>query len=201
METLVREALREFEVASLNHRPENLTNAAPPISDGALAEVIERLAPLRLPDSIIEIARWHDGGFTLDTPAAKWLSLTESFAHRDAIRNFYRREVDTWPVPMMPFPDQWFPIVDSGGLTRIVELANEPRPDSPVWWYDHGGGPSLLPNHSSVEKLLRVSSAHCRGEGDPQSTALSMKLDPGYGRHEYVEHYPENWPDRWDTTI
>ncbi|MCP3880873.1 MAG: hypothetical protein GY701_21130 [Sulfitobacter sp.] len=197
----IDEAIADLEDALAQRAPQNLAAGHAPISDSELAEIRARIAPLRLPESVTAVARWHDGGFCPEWPQSPWLSLAEGLEHRAALRDFAHTHADGWPVPMMPFPDQWLPVLVDGAFTLIVELHTDPRPDSPMWCYDSGGGPSLDAEHSSLERYLRVAIAKLPRPEDRGSTIVDFEIDPGYAKHESIEFYPDGWPDRWGRTI
>jgi len=162
----INRAIADLDAVLRELAPKNLASAAPPASDEHLAEIADRIAPFVLPDSVVKIAKWHNGGFAPDTPGTKWLSLEQSLSHREEIRAFARREAPSWPIPMMPFPLQWFPLIDAAGSSLIVELRREPTEDSPTWWYVQSGGPALDADHSNVARYLTVAAARHRRQ-DP----------------------------------
>lgn len=198
----IGQVLGKFEETLGRYAPQYLEGANPPISDEDLADLQAQIAPLKFPDSVIEIARWHDGGFAAESARERWLPLGEALGHRGLLREFARELGSNWPMPMMPVPNQWLPVsgAEVGGMNLIVELTPENRTDSHMWHFAQGDGPALGAEHSSVARYLEVCSAmHRRGEHEI-SVQLSKELDAGYGKHESVESYPEGWPERWDTT-
>ncbi len=198
----IEDAIEAFEarVFELGLEPEHLHGARPPIADEELHVVIARIRPLRLPESVISVLRWHNGGFQLDL--STWYSLDEAFAARDRaqadeVAAAARRREQPFPVP-----DQWLPIAGWGGLWDFVEVLPDARTESKTWHFAASDGSAVDAKYSSVEMMFRVATAKLGKPDEYQSTELDFALDPGYARHEYIECLPEElpevWPARWD---
>ncbi len=198
----IDDAIAGFEarVRELGLASQHLDGAREPITDAELEAVAERILPLELPDSIVAVARWHHGGFRLGLD--QWFSFGEAFAVRDQMRvsmAALAERFGDWPFPV---PDQWLPIMRWEGTTDFVELLPEPRTESKTWHFAASGGPAVNAEYSSVEMMFRVATARLGKPEEDESTELDFALDAGFGKHESIEHLPEElpevWPARWD---
>lgn len=195
----IEEAIAHFEQAAKEVAPELLAAANPPISDETLTEVKDLVAPLRIPDSLVAVARWHDGGFSITTEHDKWIPLGESLRTRSQLiaefTEIYSDRLEDDP-PNMPIPAQWFFFCGTAQDIRFAEMLETDASDSHVWTFASGAGPSADSGPSSVESLLRVAAASL--ERGVDAYMIEEEIDPDFGQHDFVELFPEHWPDRWD---
>ena len=187
--TPMRETILRFEQALLEFAPERLEHARPPATQADIEAIERRIAPLKLPESAIELARWHDGGYSLSRTRHQWFSLRESVDARDQIRSNTAEVRARHPSDesdfFMDIPDQWLPLVHTG-ITLLCETSTARRVDSPVWSYSSAEPHEAVARFSSVERMIHVETERVLAGVDRAAEpplVFERRHDPDFGRH------------------
>ncbi|WP_110514476.1 SMI1/KNR4 family protein [Herpetosiphon llansteffanensis] len=195
--------LTEFEDFLAQHAADRYAQLKPGISEDQLEQLNALLTPLRLPDDVATLYRWHNGtehGATL-FGHLDFLPLEEALAtYRDD--NEFGVE--------FPWCTVWFPICQSYDR-RLIPLTEQANDHAPVLWND-SHDPTIVVDYSSISALIATYVAayqtgviaidpatgwwRCDDEGLATLRAIH---DPSADtqRISYDIYEPEDWPAAW----
>ena len=186
----------------MSHKPSFLAGANPPATEAEIAELVDAVAPLHVPDSLLSIARWHNGGFMTQLAQEPWFSLAESIDAGKLQRDRYHTSADGWigdlQRELMPIPRQWL-FVSGYQFSTFVELTPQPRADSPEWLFLSAEGPAISAHYSSLEMHFRGYAEQLRSNATEPDSA--KRVDPAWGSHQWISSYYgdyDKWPKQWD---
>ncbi|MFD3164088.1 SMI1/KNR4 family protein [Herpetosiphon sp. NSE202] len=194
--------LAEFEHFLAQHAPDLSAELKPGISEAQLEQLNALLAPLRLPDDVATLYRWHNG----TTHGARLFGHLDFLPLQEALANYrdYNEMGDEFSWCTV-----WFPICE-GYDRRLIALVEQASDHSPVLWND-SHDPTLEVDYSSIATMIATYLAayqtgviaidpagwwSCDDEGLAKLRAIHDS--PAHEqRISYDIYEPEDWPATW----